>query len=119
MAEGGDRPRFRARRPEGEGDGGEERTRCAACRELYPHDDLDRRLWCPSCSDRRERWVRIGGHASALAVTIPFGAWVAVEASTEVLSIWAWLLPLAVAYYLGWRIGRELSKGLVRLASRD
>ena len=117
MAEDGGRGRFRATRPDREGD--DERTRCAACRELYPHSDLDRRLWCPPCRDRRERWTRIGSHATALAVTVPFGAWVALEASTEVLSIWAWLLPLGVAYYLGWRIGRELSKGLVRRASRD
>lgn len=117
MAEGEERARFRAR-PPGE-DGQEEPTRCAACRELYPRDDLDRRLWCPPCRDRRERWTRIGSHVTALAVTVPFGAWVALEASTEVLSIWAWLLPLAAAYYLGWRIGRELSKGLARLACRD
>lgn len=117
MAEdAGDRPRFRASRP-GEGEDGEERARCSACRELYPHDDLDRRLWCPECRERGERWTRIGSHATALVVTISFGAWVALTASTEVLSKWAWLLPLAAAYYLGWRIGRELSRGLLRLRS--
>ncbi len=118
MAEGGeDRPRFRAV-PPGDEEAGGERARCAACRELHPHEELDGRLWCPSCRRRRDRWTRIGSHATALAVTLPFGAWVALEASTEVLSIWAWLLPLTVAYYLGWRLGRELSRGLVRLLSR-
>lgn len=97
----------------------EDRTRCEACRELYPHSALDQRLWCPKCRDRRERWTRIGSHATGLAVTLPFGAWVLAEASTEVLSIWAWLLPLAAAYYLGWRIGRELARGLVRLKNRS
>jgi len=115
MAE--DRPAFRAAAPGSDGGDGEE-IRCAACRELYPRSELDRRLWCPPCRDRRKTWTRVGSHLTALAVTLPFGAWVALEASTEVLSIWAWLLPLAAAYYLGWRIGRELSRGLVRLRSR-
>lgn len=115
MAE--DRPDFRARPPGSGGDDGEQ-ARCAACRELHPRDELDQRLWCADCRDRRDRWTRIGSHLTALAVTLPFGAWIALEASTEVLSVWAWLLPLAAAYYLGWRIGRELSRGLVRLRSR-
>jgi len=66
-----------------------------------------------------KRLSRIGSHVAALVVTIPFGVWVLVSSSTEVLSPAAWLLPLAAAYYLGWRIGREVVKGWVKLRMTD
>ena len=105
-------------RPRPAGDGGPE-ERCRSCRRLYPQSELDQRLWCPPCRDRVKRLSRIGSHVTALVVTVPFGIWVLVSASTEVLSPMAWLLPLAAAYYLGWRIGREVVKGWVKLRNTD
>lgn len=97
---------------------GEPTSRCESCRELYPHSALDQRLWCPPCREKLERMARLGSHVSAVLVTVPFGVWVLLESSTEVLSPWAWVLPLGAAYYLGYRIGREVVKGWVRLRSR-
>ena len=108
-----ERTAFRPRGGEEEG-----RSRCAACREIYPNSTLDQRLWCPDCRERLDRLARLGSHAVALLVTVPFGVWILLEGSTEVLSIWAWVLPLAAAYYLGFRIGREIVKGWVRLSGR-
>lgn len=115
MSPSEERPRPRARPRSGEEGAAEER--CRSCRELYPHDALDQRLWCPPCGERRDRLSRYGSHGIALLVTIPFAIWVLVSASSEVLSPVAWLLPLAAAYYLGWRIGREVVKGWVKLKS--
>ncbi|HKK27136.1 MAG TPA: hypothetical protein VKB18_03575 [Gemmatimonadota bacterium] len=102
---------------EGAGSGAREepgRIACTSCRELYPHSDLDRQLWCPGCRDELSRKVRWGRHLAALLVTVPFAIWIAVEGRFGVLPLYAWLIPLAAAYYLGYRIGREVMKGYVR-----
>jgi len=87
---------------------------CAACRELYPHSALDQQLWCSGCRSERERAVKRGKHVGGLLVALPFGVWIALEGSFEVLSPWAWLLPIAAAYYLGYRIGKEVALGWIR-----
>jgi hypothetical protein len=93
-------------------DGGQ---RCASCQELYPHSDLDRQLWCPACREDLGRRVRWGRHAAALLVTIPFAIWILAEGRSGPLPGWAWLLPLGAAYFLGYRIGREVMRGYVRV----
>jgi hypothetical protein len=92
-----------------------ERQPCASCRDLYPHSDLDRQLWCPACRAELGRRVRWGRHAAALLVTIPFAIWILLEGRGGVLPTWAWLLPLGAAYFLGYRIGREVMRGYVRV----
>ncbi len=103
----------------GPGDGGASEARCRSCRRVRPREELDDRFWCPDCRERVKRLSRIGSHATAALVTIPFGVWVLVSGSTEVLSGWAWVMPLGAAYYLGWRIGREIVKGWVKLRTDD
>lgn len=103
----------------GSGDGEASEARCRSCRGLHPRDELDDRLWCSGCRERVRRLSRIGSHVTALVVTIPFAVWVLFSGSTEVLSPWAWVMPLAAAYYLGWRIGREIVKGWVKLRTTD
>lgn len=93
---------------------GSDQANCAACRRLHPTDELDDRLWCPECVEALQRRMRRGRHLTGLAFTAPFALWVALESSFEVLSVYAWLLPLAAAYYLGYRVGGELVKGYVR-----
>lgn len=91
-----------------------EKTRCGSCRQLYPHSALDQRLWCPECRGRLERLTRLGKHGAALLVTLPAAGWIVAEGRFGTLPLWAWLLPLAVAYYLGYRIGGELVRGFVQ-----
>jgi hypothetical protein len=55
-----------------------------------------------------------GQHAIALLVTIPFAIWIAVEGTRGYFPLYAWAIPLAAAYYLGMRIGREVVRGWVR-----
>lgn len=57
---------------------------------------------------------RLAPHLIAVAVTVPFATWIAVSDIRGVLPPAAWLLPLAAAYYLGLRIGRELIRGVRR-----
>jgi hypothetical protein len=57
-------------------------------------------------------------HLIAAGITVPFAAWIAMSDIRGVLPWGAWLLPLAAAYYLGLRIGREVVRG-VRRAGED
>jgi len=62
------------------------------------------------------RWLP---HAIAAIITIPFAIWILVGDKSGVLPLTAWVLPLAAAYYLGLRIGREVTKGVRRARERS
>lgn len=64
----------------------------------------------------RGRWTP---HFIAAGITIPFAIWIALSEFQGVLSPTAWLLPLAAAYYLGLRIGREVVRGVRRATGED
>ena len=67
----------------------------------------------------RKRTAR-AAHLIAILIVLPFAVWVLVGGRSGYFSLYAWLLPLAAAYYLGLRIGRELTKGYLRWRrSRD
>lgn len=88
--------------------------RCRACREPRPEGALDEHGWCGACRERLEARLRWGTHAVALLVVAPFVIWVLVVEKAAYLPWYAWLLPLAAAYYLGLRIGREALEGWAR-----
>jgi len=87
---------------------------CDACGRVFPREALDDDRWCDACRPRMERRLRVGRHAIALLVTLPFAVWIWRLEKLDTLPAAAWLLPLAAAYYLGFRIGREVVKGYVR-----
>lgn len=89
-------------------------ARCALCGEPRPEEALDEVGRCPDCRDRRERRLQVWPHLIASLIVVPFGAWVLVLEKSAFLPWYAWLLPLAAAYYLGFRIGREVVKGYLR-----
>ena len=62
------------------------------------------------------RWIP---HVIALAITVPFAIWILVGDIRGVLPTGAWALPLAAAYYLGLRVGREVTKGVRRARSES
>jgi hypothetical protein len=61
-----------------------------------------------------EKKASRGQHLIALLVTVPFAIWIAVEGTRGYFPLYAWAIPLAAAYYLGMRIGREVVRGWVR-----
>ena len=89
-------------------------TRCKACGNPFPEGELDEASWCPVCREALERTARRTPHIVATAIVAPFAVWIVVGGQFAVLPWYAWLLPLAAAYYLGFRIGRESVKGYVR-----
>lgn len=92
---------------------------CHGCGESFPRQALDDNRCCDGCRPRMQRRLRVGRHAIAAGVVVPFGIWILRLDRGQFLPDVAWLLPLAAAYYLGFRIGGELVKGYARwLGSR-
>lgn len=92
---------------------------CRSCGEGKPQAELDHHYWCEDCRAALHRRIRGRAHVVALLVVLPFAAWILVEwvgaeGGFGYLPLYAWLLPLGAAYYLGFRIGREALKGWAR-----
>ena len=91
---------------------------CDACGHVFPKDRLDEDRWCDECRPRMEKRMRRWRHVIAALITLPFAVWVVVWMGRfpqfDYLPGFAWLLPLSAAYYLGFRIGREVVKGYGR-----
>ena len=93
--------------PEGE-------TTCRECGATSPREDLDLYGWCPACRAGLRRRTSRAAHLVALIIVVPFAIWILVGGRSGYFPAYAWLLPLAAAYYLGLRIGRELARGYLR-----
>lgn len=87
---------------------------CDACGGVFPKDALDEDRWCDACRPGMQARIRRWRHVIALLIVIPFAIWIVRLERLDYLPPLAWLLPLAAAYYLGFRIGREVVKGYVR-----
>ena len=90
------------------------RDTCRGCGEDLPQSTLDDNGWCPQCSWALEKTAARGQHFIAASITLPFAIWIAVEGTRGYFPVYAWAIPLAAAYYLGMRIGREVVRGWVR-----
>lgn len=89
-------------------------TRCEACGKPRPEGALDESGWCADCGEKIRRRIRLGQHLIATLIVLPFAIWVLILEKSDFLPWYAWLLPLAAAYYLGQRIGRESIRGYIR-----
>lgn len=87
---------------------------CRSCGQVQPEGELDDHRWCPVCRERLELRVRRGQYVIAILIVLPFAVWIFVLEHSAFLPRYAWLIPLAAAYYLGRRIGREALKGWAR-----
>ncbi|MFV1988045.1 MAG: hypothetical protein ACC682_12250 [Gemmatimonadota bacterium] len=87
---------------------------CAACGRSSSSKALDEDDWCDDCRSAMRRRVRRARHMVAAVITLPFAIWILTLERGGTLSQAAWLLPLAAAYYLGWRIGGEVVRGFIR-----
>ncbi len=92
---------------------------CIRCLQVKPVQELDRLLWCEECLVRaRRRSVRRGWMAGALlAAVLGLYIWLFIQPDLSLIPT-AWAATLAVAFYLGGRVARELIFGWERLANR-
>ncbi|MDH3732546.1 MAG: hypothetical protein OEU54_03390 [Gemmatimonadota bacterium] len=89
-------------------------SECGGCGEIYPNPALDERGWCDACRPIMRRRFRLGRHLVAALITLPFAIWILTLDRGATLAPPVWALPLAAAYYLGFRIGGEVVKGYSR-----
>ncbi len=92
---------------------------CIRCLEERPIQELDRLLWCEECLTLARRraavrgWTAGGGLAAVLALYI----WLWIQPDFSLIPT-AWVATLAVAFYLGGRLSREVLFGWERLRNR-
>ena len=90
-------------------------TACDVCGEVYPRAAIDTNHWCEECRPRMLRRMRVWRHVMALAVALPIAAWVFTHPTFDGRPIELWALFVIAAYYLGYRLGREVMKVYTRM----
>jgi len=98
----------------GERAGQGELSPCVECGSSVPTDQVDDAGWCHECRRRLEHRTRTGQRLIAGVITLAFLAWILAEGTGDVLPLYAWALPLLAAWYLGSRIGRVISRNVLR-----
>ncbi len=103
---------WRDRLPDGE-------LTCLRCLEERPKEELDRLLWCEECVERAKRRAsRIGwGSGAVIALLVGLYIWFVVQPDLSLIPA-LWGATLAVAFYLGGRVAREIAIGVMRLRNR-
>ncbi len=93
---------------------------CVRCLRPTPGSELDRLLWCPECVESaRSRAARIGwSFGGLLALALALYIWFGIQPDLSLIPT-GWALTLAVAFYLGGRIAREISFGVMRLRNQQ
>jgi len=84
---------------------------CDACGGVFTEGELSEDGWCSKCAPGMQRKLAVWRHVVAILVVLPFAIWTLRIERLDFLPRAAWLMPLAAAYYLGYRIGREVVKG--------
>lgn len=87
---------------------------CRNCGEPTSLSELDQYHWCGECQAGLRKRITGRAHVIALLVVVPFAGWILLDSQFSYFPWYAWLLPLAAAYYLGFRLGREVMKGWIR-----
>ncbi len=92
----------------------EDEAACRGCGTPTDRSALDSYGWCDACRVQLRKRTNRSAHVVAALVVLPFAVWILIGGRFDYFPFYAWLLPLAAAYYLGLRIGRELAKGYLR-----
>ncbi|GEM_PF-297559 len=92
---------------------------CVRCLQKRSVEELDRLLWCDECQAAAKRRASIRGWlaGAALAVVLALYIWLVIQPDLSLIPT-GWAATLAVAFYLGARVARELFLGWERLANR-
>lgn len=92
---------------------------CIRCLEVRSVHQLDRLLWCEECLERARTRATWYGWASGagLAVVLCLWIWFVIQPDLSLIPS-AWVATVAVAFYLGGRVARELIYGSMRWQNR-
>jgi hypothetical protein len=92
---------------------------CVRCLQVKPVEVLDRLLWCHDCQAAARRRAAIRGWmvGGALVVVLATYIWFVIQPDLSLIPT-GWAATLAVAFYLGGRVAREIFYGVDRLLNR-
>ncbi len=92
---------------------------CVRCLRVKPVAELDRLLWCPDCQAAALRRATVRGWSAGgvLVVVLALYIWLVIQPDPTLIPSF-WLATLAVAFYLGGRVARELAYGYERVTNR-
>ena len=92
---------------------------CVRCLEERSKEELDRLLWCEECLERAGRRAnRIGWlSGGVIALLLALYIWLVIQPDLSLIPA-LWGATLAVAFYLGGRVAREIAYGVMRLRNR-
>ena len=92
---------------------------CIRCLQAKPRGELDSQLWCGECLTRARRRSSARGWATGGAFTLVLGLYVALWIRPDYSLIpTAWVLVLALAFYLSGRVVREFLFGWERMRNQ-
>lgn len=96
-----------------------EEVTCIRCLEVRPTEELDRLLWCEECLERAGRRANRIGWISGGVIALVLALWIWFVIRPDLSLIPAlWGATLAVAFYLGGRVSREIAYGVMRLRNQ-
>jgi hypothetical protein len=96
-----------------------EEITCVRCLEELPKEELDRLLWCEECVARAGRRANLVGWVSGAVIAGLLALWIWFVIQPDLSLIPAlWGATLAVAFYLGGRVSREIAYGVMRVRNR-
>ncbi|MDX1579895.1 MAG: hypothetical protein R3266_15535 [Gemmatimonadota bacterium] len=88
---------------------------CDVCGEVFTREELDRHHWCEACRPAMLRRMRLWRHLVAVVVTLPIAVWVFTHPTFDRQPLALWALLVLAAYYLGYRLGREVVRIYLRV----
>ena len=91
-----------------------EEVTCIRCLELKDLMVLDRLLWCDECRFRARERAAWWGWLVGLVFAAGVGIYVWAVIHPTDLIIGAWMATLAAAVWIGSKVGREISYGVMR-----
>lgn len=92
---------------------------CIRCLEVRSTEELDRLLWCEECLERgRRRAVRIGWMGGGvIGLLVAAYIWFGIQPDLSLIPA-LWGATVGVAFYLGGRVTREITFGVMRLRNQ-
>ncbi len=91
---------------------------CGRCGAEKRARDLDRHLWCEACVARAKGEASRFGWAAGVALAVAFAAWIRFVERPSTMLIGGWIGAVLATLWLGARVGRELSYGVLRFRGR-
>ena len=91
---------------------------CGRCGRSSPAPELDRMLWCGSCTAAAQAAASKAGRLAGTGLAGALALWIVVVQQPTEIVLGGWAGAVLATGWLGGRIGRELCFGVLRFRGR-